>query len=94
MISNRLEQIEASMTDERFRELQQAMQDIYMVSDLLQECQNPGEVLPYLYVEVSGNARPSFVNRIYGRYRKLLPKEDLRVLTNWSKYNRRKNEKS
>ena len=93
MISTRLEQIEASMTDERFQELQQAMQDIYMVSELLQECKHPGEVLPYLYVEVSGCARPSFINRIYGRYRKLLPKEDLRVLTNWAKHNRRKNEK-
>lgn len=89
-IKSELEVVEASMDHEVYKDLQYRMQDIYMLSDELQECKRAEQVLPFLYVEISGNARLSFINRIYGRYRKLLPATDMKILTNWP---RRPNEK-
>ena len=81
-----IEKVEASMTKDTYYDLQQRLQDIYMVSNELQDCKKAEEVLPFLYVEISGNARLSFINRIYGRYRKLLPATDMKILTNWPRH--------
>lgn len=85
-IKYELQQIEMSMSKDTYYDLQQRLQDIYMVSNELQDCKKAEEVLPFLYVEISGNARLSFINRIYGRYRKLLPATDMKILTNWPRY--------
>lgn len=90
-IAKELEIVEAEMSDKDYRATQRRLQDIYMVSAEMTDCKTAEEVLPFLYAEISGNARPSFVNRIYGRYRKLLPKSDLKILNKWP---RRQYEKS
>lgn len=68
--------------------------DFFRLGAALDRCDSIMQVLQYLKVELEGRNRPSYVSRIYGRYRKMLPKEDQEVMIKWSQehydYARRK----
>lgn len=49
---------------------------LYQLRQALQKCVWPGEVINYLKVEVEGRNRPSYIDRIYGRYAALQPAVD------------------
>lgn len=40
-------------------------------------------IVAYLLIELEGRNRPSYISRLYGRYRKMLPKRDQETLQNW-----------
>ncbi len=49
----------------------------------LSNCSKPEEAVKLLKAELEGRNRYSFIMRIYGRYRRLLPARDLPILQNW-----------
>lgn len=49
----------------------------------LADCKTADEVLPFIKAELLGRNRFSYLLRIYGRYRKLLPERDMELMKAW-----------
>lgn len=58
----------------------EVLQSFPALTSHLQKCTMPEEVVPLLRLEIDGLKRPAYINRMYGRYRKLLPHRDYEYL--------------
>ena len=56
--------------------------DFYSLGPALERIEHADDVLPYLKTELQNRCRISMIQRLYGRYRKLLPKRDIPALLN------------
>jgi len=83
MLKDDLLTVGKTVTADEFQHLQNEMADVYIMTAALERCRTAKSVLKYLYVELEGRARQSYVSRIYGRYRKLLPNDDSTTLSSW-----------
>lgn len=61
-----------------------ALLDFASLGKFLQSTESPDKILYLLRMELIQNNRPSYVSRIYGRYRKLLPKRDMEEIQRWA----------
>lgn len=68
------------------------MADNYTLGAVLEKMEIPEETLPYLRLELMTKQRVSTISRIYGRYRKLLPKRDFHLIEQWRLKHGRKRE--
>ena len=76
--------LDATMLDAlQYTTISQRTRDLPMLNELLQECKYAKDVLPILKYELLSRNRDSYIFRIYGRYRKLLPKTDMPALQEW-----------
>lgn len=64
--------------------LRNEMTDFYRLKEALDKTTESYEVLQYLVVELEGDRRPSFVDRILGRYTKMLTKEIKQGAYSWA----------
>ena len=87
MLKEYLEELQISPVDQLHMTNQ--MTSFYSLAIALDQCTSAEQVLKYLKAELDTRNRPSYVSRIYGRYRKMLPKTDLETLTQW-RHNERK----
>lgn len=53
------------------------------LGDELAKCLKATDTIPLLKRELLGRNRDTYINRIYGRYRKLLPKTDIPAIQQW-----------
>lgn len=79
-IFNDLSHVNAGLDSRR---TSQALTNFYQLTKYLRQCTHPDEVLRVLKLELMAEARPSYIARIYGRYRKLLPRRDLELIDQW-----------
>lgn len=59
------------------------LEDFTMLREWLAVQEGPTRVLKMLKTELQGEARQSYINRIYGRYRVLSPARDLEHIRTW-----------
>ncbi len=62
---------------------QLVLKDIKSLNEFLQTLKYAHECTPLLKAELMGKQRLSTISRIYGRYRKLLPKRDYEIMYRW-----------
>lgn len=67
------------------------LQDFNSLCMSLSNCEEPDQVTKILKMELQGQNRPSYVSRIYGRYRRLLPNRDRGLMQDWRRDYARKN---
>jgi len=82
MITELLDNVALSPVE--YKSYENAMIDLHLLGRALRACTLPAQVIPYLFVELTGRKRSSVIVRIYGRYRKLLPNQDLDALFVWA----------
>jgi hypothetical protein len=70
------------LTSKELTELRNVSTDFYKLAGYMDKCSRK-DIVKLLLVELEGRNRPSYISRIYGRYRKMLPHDDMYVLTNW-----------
>ena len=61
------------------------------LTEALSECTKAQEVLGFLKTELKTLNRPSYVHRIYGRYRVLSSERDIQLIFQWREDFERKN---
>ena len=66
------------------------LQDFNSLCLSLSNCEEPDQAAKILKLELQGQNRPSYVSRIYGRYRRLLPYRDRGLMQLWRRDNARK----
>ena len=72
-ILERLELLDTTGAEDRFADALNNFEDLGV---LLQHMGHPDQVLVLLKTEILARNRDSYIERIYGRYRKLLPRKD------------------
>ena len=77
-----LNEVEVSPT--QHQELLTHLYDVVSVGKYLQECEDLEDVIRLLKVALLAGNRPYFIPRIYGRYKKLLPKYDYETMYKWA----------
>lgn len=81
---------EVELQEVQIEELRAALYDAQTLAQTLNKYEEPWEVLPLLKVCLTDGTRPYFLPRIYGRYRKLLPKYDFEILYRWAEDERKR----
>lgn len=84
MIIEELKKVE--LTEAEYR-IYQNLMDFPTLGMYLSNCARPEDAVRLLKAELEGRNRYSFIMRIYGRYRRLLPVRDLPLLQNWGTNN-------
>jgi len=72
------------ISDETRQKLLNISTDFYRLAGYMDTCDLQG-ILELLKVELEGRNRPSYISRIYGRYRKMLPQYDAEILARWNR---------
>lgn len=80
MIKDELKKCKLTETEER---TYSNIMDFPTLGVYLASCHKPEDAVKMLKAELNGRNRFSFVMRIYGRYRRLLPSRDLAELQTW-----------
>ena len=75
------------LTERERQSISNQLQDFRMLCGALGNCRTPDDVVPYIYLELQGGNRFSYLSRIYGRYRKLLPDRDRLLMQKWRREN-------
>jgi len=75
------------INDTQKQQITNQLQNFDLLRRILGDCERPHQVLPYLYMELQGANRPSYISRIYGRYRKLIPDRDRALMALWREQN-------
>lgn len=78
-----LENLEISKETRRM--INNRLTDFEALGALLQSRVSAPKILEVLKVELEGRARTSYLVRIYGRYRKVLPLTDMEIINNWGR---------
>lgn len=78
-----LENLEISKETRRM--INNRLTDFEALGALLQSSVSAPKILEVLKVELEGRARTSYLVRIYGRYRKVLPLTDMEIINNWGR---------
>ena len=86
MITDDLKRVELTDSD---RVLMSNVSDFNLLGSMLAECKEPEEAVILLKAELEGRNRYSYIARIYGRYRKLLPVRDLEAIQRWNTWENR-----
>ena len=71
------------LTAEEKREIHQKILDYKDLIEHLKTCKTVRSVVEVLYVELTTHARSSHIQRIYGRYRRLVPARDIEDIYKW-----------
>lgn len=80
MIKDEIKKCKLTEAEER---IYSNIMDFPTLGMYLANCHKPEETVKLLKAELNGRNRFSFVMRIYGRYRRLLPSRDLTELQAW-----------
>ncbi len=76
------ELFKVKLTSTEWIRLRNISTDFYKLAGYMDQCDLQG-IIDLLFVELEGRKRPSYISRIYGRYRKMLPIYDREILNNW-----------
>ena len=83
-MSIKLELEKVQLTDDEYKKLRDTMYDVQTLADELRRCETPHQVVRLLHVALLDGARPYFIPRIYGRYRKLTQLQDYEDMHVWA----------
>lgn len=77
-----------TLTEQQIKTIKAELLAWPVIAKRMSEWQTSMEVLPYLKVELETRGRMFYVSRLYGRWRKLLPRDDWDTINQYMKEHR------